>query len=140
MSRATAIVATFRSMGKLCLEHDPDVFRSVLDRIGDKWSLMLIGMLEDGPMRFTELLKSTPGISRRMLTITLRGLERDGLITRTIYPQVPPRVEYEVTELGRALVEPVLQLATWAAAHQDQILANRAVYDRQAEEAPEDVL
>jgi DNA-binding HxlR family transcriptional regulator len=125
-------------MGKLCLEHDPDVFRSVLDRIGDKWSLMLIGMLEDGPMRFTELLKSTPGISRRMLTITLRALERDGLVTRTIYPQIPPRVDYEVTELGRALIEPVLLLARWAAAHQDQILANRAIYDRQAEEAPED--
>jgi DNA-binding HxlR family transcriptional regulator len=121
-------------MGKLCLEHDPDVFRSVLDRIGDKWSLMLIGMLEDGPMRFTELLRSTPGISRRMLTITLRTLERDGLVTRTIYPEVPPRVEYQVTELGRELVEPVLWMAKWAAAHQDQILANREAYDRQAEQ------
>ena len=83
-SRAALVDETLRSMGRICLEHDPDVFRSVLDRIGDKWSLLLIGILEDGPMRFTELLRITPGISRRMLTATLRSLERDGLVTRTI--------------------------------------------------------
>jgi DNA-binding HxlR family transcriptional regulator len=130
MTRATDIVETLRSMGKICLEHDPDVFRSVLDRIGDKWSLLLIGMLEDGPMRFTELLRTTPGISRRMLTNTLRALERDGLVTRTIYAEVPPRVEYEVTELGRTLAEPVLRLAMWAAEHQDDIVANRIAFDK----------
>jgi len=116
-------------MGKLCIQHDPDVFRSVLDRIGDKWSLLLIGILEEGPMRFTELLRTVPGISRRMLTITLRALERDGVITRTIYAEVPPRVEYQMTELGRTLTEPVLTLAKWAADNQAAIIANRAAFD-----------
>lgn len=129
MSRATVVVETLRSMGKLCIQHDPDVFRSVLDRIGDKWSLLLIGILEEGPMRFTELLRTIPGISRRMLTMTLRALERDGVITRTIYAEVPPRVEYQMTELGRTLTEPVLTLAKWAADNQAAIIANRAAFD-----------
>jgi DNA-binding HxlR family transcriptional regulator len=129
MSHATLIDETLRSMGKLCLAHDPDVFRSVLERIGDKWSLLLIGILEEGPKRFTELLRTVPGISRRMLTLTLRALERDGLITRTIYAQVPPRVEYAVTDLGRTLSQPVLALAMWAADNQDAILANRDAFD-----------
>lgn len=129
MSQAIVNDAVLRSMGKLCLEHDPDVFRSVLDRVGDKWSLMLVGILEEGPRRFTELLRMTPGISRRMLTHTLRGLERDGLVTRTIYPEVPPRVEYEATELGRTLTEPVLRLASWAADNQAAILAHRQQFD-----------
>lgn len=129
MSQATVNDAVLRSMGKLCFEHDPDVFRSVLDRVGDKWSLMLVGILEEGPRRFTELLRMTPGISRRMLTHTLRGLERDGLVTRTIYAEVPPRVEYEATELGRTLTEPVLRLASWAADNQAAILAHREHFD-----------
>jgi DNA-binding HxlR family transcriptional regulator len=129
MSHQTIADRTLRSMGKLCVEHDPDVFRSVLDRVGDKWSLLLIGILEEGPRRFTELLRITPGISRRMLTLTLRNLERDGLVTRTIYAEVPPRVEYAVTELGRTLSAPVLQLAIWAADHQGQILEHRTEFD-----------
>jgi DNA-binding HxlR family transcriptional regulator len=133
MSRATEADKTLRSMGRICIEHDPDVFRSVLDRIGDKWSLLLIGMLQGGPMRFTELLRMTPGISRRMLTLTLRALERDGLVTRTIFAEVPPRVEYEVTKLGFSLSDPVLALALWAADHQDAITANRAAFDGAAE-------
>jgi DNA-binding HxlR family transcriptional regulator len=133
MSRATKADQALRSMGRICIEHDPDVFRSVLDRIGDKWSLLLIGMLQGGPMRFTELLRTTPGISRRMLTLTLRALERDGLVTRTIYAEVPPRVEYEVTKLGVSLSDPVLALAMWAADHQDAITANRAAFDGAAE-------
>jgi DNA-binding HxlR family transcriptional regulator len=132
MSQATVVVETLRSMGRMCIDHDPDVFRSVLDRIGDKWSLLLIGILQEGPMRFTELLRTTPGISRRMLTMTLRALERDGLITRTIYAEVPPRVEYQVTELGVTLTEPVLKLAMWAADHQETIIANRATFDEAA--------
>ncbi|HEY0474698.1 MAG TPA: helix-turn-helix domain-containing protein [Kribbella sp.] len=134
MSQAIRVVETLRSMGRLCIEHDPEVFRSVLDRIGDKWSLLLIGMLEGGPMRFTELLRATPGISRRMLTTTLRALERDGLITRTIYAEVPPRVEYEVTDLGRSLTEPVLRLGMWVADHQEAILANRTTFDKTLED------
>jgi DNA-binding HxlR family transcriptional regulator len=129
MSRATVADQALRSMGKICIEHDPDVFRSVLDRVGDKWSLLLIGILETGPKRFTELLRTTPGVSRRMLTITLRALERDGLVTRTIYPEIPPRVEYAVTDMGRSLTEPVLRLAMWAADHQDAITANRKAFD-----------
>ncbi|MCU1558538.1 MAG: helix-turn-helix transcriptional regulator [Microbacteriaceae bacterium] len=129
MSQAILVEETLRSMGKLCIEHDPDVFRSVLDRIGDKWSLLVIGILEAGPRRFTELLRATPGVSRKMLTTTLRALERDGLITRTIYPEVPPRVEYAMTELGRTLSGPVLVLATWTADNQEAILANRDGFD-----------
>lgn len=130
MSQATLVDQTLRSMGRICLEHDPDVFRSVLDRIGDKWSLLVIGILEGHPLRFTELLRTIPGISRRMLTATLRSLERDGLVTRTIYAEVPPRVEYQVTELGRTLSDPVLRLAMWAADHQDAITANRVAFDQ----------
>jgi DNA-binding HxlR family transcriptional regulator len=129
MSQATIADEALRSMGKLCIEHDPDVFRSVLERIGDKWSLLLIGILEEGPRRFTDLLHMTPGISRRMLTMTLRALERDGLVTRTIFAEVPPRVEYDVTALGRTLSEPVLKLAMWAADNQAAILANRDAFD-----------
>jgi DNA-binding HxlR family transcriptional regulator len=136
MSHAVRLTETLRSMGHLCIEHDPDVFRSVLDRIGDKWSLLLIGLLSDGPMRFTELLRVTPGVSRRMLTLTLRALERDGLVTRTIYAEVPPRVEYEVTDLGRSLSEPVLRLGMWVADHQDRIIANRTTFDTQHGEEP----
>jgi DNA-binding HxlR family transcriptional regulator len=133
MSQAVRATEALRSMGRICIDHDPDVFRSVLDRIGDKWSLLLIGILQDGPKRFTELLRVTPGISRRMLTLTLRALERDGIVARTIYAEVPPRVEYEVTELGRSLSDPVLRLAMWAADHQDAIISNRAAFDEHAE-------
>jgi DNA-binding HxlR family transcriptional regulator len=118
-----------RSMGRICVDHDPDIFRSVLDRVGDKWSLLLIGLLDAGPRRFTDLLETTPGISRRMLTLTLRALERDGLVRRTVFAQVPPRVEYETTQLGRTLTEPVLRLAAWAADNQDAIVENRTSYD-----------
>src|SRR5262245_44839583 len=111
-----------------------EMFRSVLDRIGDKWSLLLIGLLQPGPRRFTELLHAVPGISRRMLTLSLRQLERDGLVTRTAYAQIPPRVEYHVTELGRTLIEPVLGLARWAAEHQAEIAANRDAYDIRLDE------
>lgn len=129
MSHATETDRLLRSMGKLCGEHDPEVFRSVLDRVGDKWSLLLIGVLEEGPMRFTDLLRIVPGISRRMLTVTLRALERDGLVTRTIHPEIPPRVEYAATALGVTLQEPVLQLAAWVADHQEQIVAHRSTFD-----------
>ena len=129
MSTATAQHEALRSMGRDHCDHDPELFRSVLDRIGDKWSLFLIGALEDGPMRFTQLLRVTPGISRRMLTSTLRALERDGLVSRTVHAEVPPRVEYAVTELGRTLTEPVRALANWASDNQDAILAHRNAFD-----------
>lgn len=108
-------------------DHAP--VRDILDRIGDKWSLMIIGMLESGPQRFTSLHRSIAGISHRMLTRTLRNLERDGLVTRTSYPEIPPRVEYGITPLGRTLLPPVLALARWAFEHHAQVASNRDRFD-----------
>ncbi|WP_275477780.1 winged helix-turn-helix transcriptional regulator [Herbidospora cretacea] len=139
MSHQTEAHQALLSMGRMCLEHDPDVFRSVLDRVGDKWSLILIGLLDTGSMRFTELLRSTPGISRRMLTLTLRNLERDGIVQRTIYPEMPPRVEYEVTAFGHTLADPVLGLARWAADNQNTIVANRRAFDEAAGDLGDDL-
>jgi DNA-binding HxlR family transcriptional regulator len=102
---------------------------SILARVGDKWSVFVIMMLGDGPRRFNELKRMIAGISQRMLTLTLRGLERDGLVTRTIYPTIPPRVDYELTDLGRGLQQPVVALGLWAKEHQGQIEAARARFD-----------
>jgi DNA-binding HxlR family transcriptional regulator len=107
---------------------DGGAVREVLDRIGDKWSLMVIGSLRHGPLRFGELEKTIDGISQRMLTLTLKHLVEDGLVGRTVYAEVPPRVEYEVTELGATLVPLVLRLAEWAMSHAEQINANRAAH------------
>lgn len=105
--------------------------RELMDRVGDKWSLLIIGMLRTGRLRFSELQRRIPGISQRMLTLKLRSLERDGLITRTIHAEVPPRVEYELTEMGRTLIEPALGLALWAVKHQPAITAARETFDQQ---------
>ncbi|MFF7987202.1 winged helix-turn-helix transcriptional regulator [Streptomyces sp. NPDC007901] len=99
--------------------------RQILDRIGDKWSLLLITVLESGPLRYTDLQRQVPGISQRMLSLTLRQLQQDGLITRTAYAEVPPRVEYTLAPLGRSLHEIVTPLIGWAADHHDDIRANR---------------
>ena len=106
-----------------------DVIRDVLARVGDKWSLLVVGLLHDHPLRFTELHRRVDGISHRMLTQTLRNLERDGLVSRRAYPEIPPRVEYAATELGRSLAEPVLGLVGWAAANHEEIIAARDTYD-----------
>ncbi|MDD1531218.1 transcriptional regulator [Bradyrhizobium sp. WBOS7] len=106
---------------------------SVLSRVGDKWSVFVIMMLSDGPKRFNELKRMINGISQRMLTLTLRGLERDGLVTRTIFPTIPPRVDYELTDLGRGLQEPVKALGQWAMDHLTQIEAARTQFDRRKE-------
>src|SRR5690242_1140670 len=103
---------------------------SILSMVGDKWSVFVIMMLHDGPKRFNELKRMIGGISQRMLTLTLRGLERDGLVTRTVFPTIPPRVDYELTDLGRGLARPVMALGEWAKAHQDQIEGARARFDR----------
>ncbi|WP_224244862.1 winged helix-turn-helix transcriptional regulator [Hyalangium gracile] len=103
--------------------------REVLNRVGDKWSVFIVGSLGDGPLRFSDLRRSIEGISQRMLTLTLRGLERDGLVTRTVFPTVPPRVEYGLTELGRTLLEPVNALAAWAQNHREAIQAARERFD-----------
>jgi DNA-binding HxlR family transcriptional regulator len=107
----------------------------ILNRIGDKWSVMIIGYLDRKTMRFNELRHAIGGISQRMLTLTLRNLERDGLVTRTVYPEIPPRVEYALTDLGRTLTEPLGALWDWAAAHQDEVKASRAAYDREHQPA-----
>ena len=102
----------------------------IIDRIGDKWTVMVVGHLSEGSMRFNELMRNIPGVSHRMLTLTLRGLERDGLVKRTPHATIPPRVDYELTELGRSLTHPLTQLAQWAAAQRGAIEAARQDYDK----------
>jgi DNA-binding HxlR family transcriptional regulator len=113
--------------------------RQILDRIADKWSLLVIALLDRRTLRFTELRREIDGVSQRMLTVTLRQLERDGLVRRTVHAVVPPRVDYELTELGVTLHETIQALVTWTETHQNQIAAARAAYDRRvaAEQRPE---
>jgi DNA-binding HxlR family transcriptional regulator len=106
--------------------------REVLHRVGDKWSVLVIALLGDGPQRFSELRRSIEGISQRMLTLTLRGLERDGLVTRTVFPTIPPRVDYALTRLGRTLLEPVRALSAWAEKHRQEIQDARDKFDASA--------
>ena len=101
----------------------------VIGRIGDKWSVLVIVLLQQKPHRFSELKRGIGGISQRMLTLTLRGLERDGLVDRSVTPSVPPRVDYELTALGRSLAEPVKALGSWAFQHLEQIAGAQARYD-----------
>ncbi|MBO9626118.1 MAG: helix-turn-helix transcriptional regulator [Microbacterium sp.] len=103
--------------------------RDVLDRVGDKWSLLLIATLQGDRLRFSELLKHIPGISQRMLTLTLRQLERDGLVSRTVHAEVPPRVEYELTDLGGTLIPIARTIGDWAMANHPAIEESRAAYD-----------
>ncbi len=100
--------------------------RQVLDRVGDKWSMLIVAVLENGPLRYTDLQRQIPGISQRMLTHTLRQLVEDGLVTRTAYAEVPPRVEYALAPLGRGLHEIVMQLIRWAADHHGEIRTHRS--------------
>ena len=109
--------------------NDGRAIREVLDRIADKWSLLVIGALANGSLRFTELQRHIPGVSQRMLTLTLRQLERDGMVTRTVFAEVPPRVQYELTPTGCTLIEPSIALAQWAVANYPAIEAARAAYD-----------
>ena len=105
--------------------------RQALDRVGGKWSIGVLVATAEGPVRFTELERSIEGISRRMLTLTLRNLERDGLLVRTVYPTVPPKVEYTATEMAKELYSSLITLTTWAERHCDAIAVARAVYDAQ---------
>jgi DNA-binding HxlR family transcriptional regulator len=105
--------------------------REVLNRVGDKWSVQVVGLLGDGKKRFSELRRSIEGISQRMLTLTLKGLERDGLVTRKAYPTSPPRVEYELTKLGRSLLTPITGLGHWAGKNRERIQVARNRYDAQ---------
>jgi len=106
---------------------------SILGRVGDKWTVLIVVLLGDGPKRFNEIKRTVGGISQRMLTFTLRGLERDGLVTRTVFPTSPQRVEYELTQLGSTLWEAVEPLGSWARAHLGEILKSREQFDENAE-------
>ncbi len=117
---------------------EPDAFsgncpvRELLDRIADKWTTLIIGILarSEGAVRFGELRRSVTGISQKMLTQTLRDLERDGIVTRTLYPEIPPRVEYSLTPLGRTLDEPLSALARWAERHMPEVRSAQVAFDR----------
>ena len=102
----------------------------ILDRVGDKWAVMVVGTLAYGPMRFNALMRAIGGVSHRMLTLTLRGLERDGLLTRTAYATIPPKVVYELTGLGRSLIEPLKVLKGWAVENQAAIDIARIAFDK----------
>lgn len=109
---------------------DSAFIREVLDRIGDKWTVLVLSTLGSRALRYSDLQASIPGISQRMLTVTLKALERDGLVVRQAYAEMPPRVEYEVTELGQSLQHAVLQLSRWAAENHATVAANRSTNDR----------
>jgi DNA-binding HxlR family transcriptional regulator len=113
----------------LCDRNNCAPIREILDRVGDKWSLYVIAKLYDGSLRFNELKREVDGVSQRMLTLTLRSLERDGLLTRAVYPTTPQRVEYELTTLGRSLREPIVGLLSWATENRARMEKARAQYD-----------
>ncbi len=110
-------------------ELSPCRAREVLQRVGDKWSVYVIGLLGQGTKRFSELHRSIDGITARMLTVTLRGLERDGIVTRTIHPVIPPRVDYTLTPMGQTLLDTIDRLVTWTDSHLPEIQEARAAYD-----------
>ena len=115
--------------------HVPEDCRAVsevLSRVGDKWTILVVSELGNGPKRFNEIRRALGSISQRMLTLTLRGLERDGLVTRTVFPTIPPRVDYELTRLGRSLLEPVSGIGLWARQNQAAIQEARTRFDRAA--------
>jgi DNA-binding HxlR family transcriptional regulator len=118
--------------GNLHVPEDCRAVSDVLDRVGDKWSVLVVVTLGDGPKRFNELRRSIASISQRMLTLTLRGLERDGLVTRTVFPTIPPRVDYRLTELGRSLLHPVAALGNWARENHARIVQARVRFDARA--------
>ena len=115
------------------LPADCRAISDVLARVGDKWSVLVVTRLGDGPKRFNELRRAIGGISQRMLTLTLRGLERDGLVTRTVFPTIPPRVDYALTALGRDLLVPVSALGAWAIRNQPKIARAREQFDESCE-------
>src|SRR3954467_5475104 len=121
----------FNSKHESCM-----LVQDVLGRVGDKWTVLAIGMLGDGTKRFGELRRLIDGVSQRMLTLTLRHLERDGLVTRTVFPTVPPRVDYALTTLGRTLKEPVGALASWAAKNREKMQQARDRFDQRALKQP----
>ena len=116
------------------LSEDCRAVSGILQRVGDKWTVLVVGKLGPGRMRFSELRTAVGGISQKMLTTTLRGLERDGFISREQFPTIPPRVEYELTDLGRELLEPVNALGEWARRNADRVNEARQRFDKQCDE------
>jgi DNA-binding HxlR family transcriptional regulator len=114
------------------LTGDCRAISEVLARVGDKWTVLVVNLMGGGPKRFSEIKREVGGISQRMLTLTLRALERDGLITRTVTPSIPPRVDYELTELGRSLLTPVQALGAWALSNREHIEQARRRFDASA--------
>jgi DNA-binding HxlR family transcriptional regulator len=126
---------TSKSLSYICHTEEACEVRQILDRIADKWSLLVIALLDRGTLRFGELRRQIDGISQRMLTLTLRQLERDGLVRRTVYAVVPPRVDYELTPLGQTLLETIQSLVSWSRDHRDEIARSRADYDGRVDAA-----
>jgi DNA-binding HxlR family transcriptional regulator len=120
---------TIRIPGDLDVPEACRAVSEVLSRVGDKWTVLVVSTLGDGPKRFNELRRALGSISQRMLTLTVRALERDGLVTRTVFPTNPPRVDYELTELGRSLLEPVSALGSWARHNRPAIQKARERFD-----------
>ncbi len=120
--------------GKLAGGFDADcpATREILSRVGDKWSVLIVVLLGEGARRFNDLKRTVEGISQRVLTSTLRGLERDGIVKRTVYPTNPVQVDYALTKLGRTLLEPVGVLASWAQGHRAEVQRARDAFDRAA--------
>ena len=119
--------------GNLHVPEDCRAVSEVLSRVGDKWTILVVSELGNGPKRFNELRRALGSISQRMLTLTLRGLERDGLVTRTVFPTIPPRVDYELTKLGRSLLEPVSGIGLWARQNRAAIQEARVRFDTAAD-------
>jgi|SRR6185369_2281347 len=129
MTARTTQEGTSVSPGNLHVPEECRAVSEVLGRVGDKWTVLVVSTLGGGPKRFNELRRALGSISQRMLTLTLRGLERDGLVTRTVFATVPPRVDYELTRLGRSLLEPVNGLSLWARKNRATIDAARRKFD-----------
>ena len=129
MTARIAQEGTPRVPGNLHVPEDCRAVSDVLAHVGDKWTVLVVTTLGGGARRFNELRRALGSISQRMLTLTLRGLERDGLVTRTVYPTIPPRVDYELTKLGRSLLEPVSELGLWARQNRPAIQEARRRFD-----------
>jgi DNA-binding HxlR family transcriptional regulator len=129
MTKAKPQEGTNRTPGNLNVPEDCRAVSEVLARVGDKWTVLVVSTLGDGAKRFNELRKALGSISQRMLTLTLRGLDRDGLVTRTVLPTNPPRVDYELTKLGRSLLDPVSELGLWARKNRPAIAQARERFD-----------
>jgi DNA-binding HxlR family transcriptional regulator len=133
MTAKNAQEGTIGIPGTLHVPEDCRAVSEVLSRVGDKWTILVVSELGNGPRRFNEIRRALGSISQRMLTLTLRGLERDGLVTRTVFPTIPPKVEYELTKLGRSLLVPVSGIGLWARQNRAVIQEARQRFDAAAE-------